>query len=322
MTTPDSTATDTGTGTRTDIRAGSHAGTDVPDARTVGRTVTIADGRAVHYTEYGTGEPVVLLHGGGPGASGESNFSRNIDALAQRFRVIVPDMPGYGRSSKRLDHADPFGSLAGGVRGLLDTLEIPSVHLVGNSYGGACALRLALDTPHRAASLTLMGPGGIGTTRKPPTAGLGKLLAYYGGDGPSRDKLAEFIRGYLVDDPSAIDDAMIDARYAASLAPEVIVDPPLRRPAGPLALRTVWRMDLTRDRRLRSLTVPTLVVWGRGDRVNRPEGARLLAERMPRADVVLFARTGHWVQWERADRFNSLVASFVESHPTSERSRR
>lgn len=298
------------------------AGPAAPDASTAGRTMTVADGRSIHYTERGTGEPVVLLHGGGAGATGESNFSRNVDALARRFRVIVPDMPGYGRSSKRLDHKDPFGSLASGIRGLMDALDIPSAHLVGNSYGGACALRLALDTPHRAASLTLMGPGGIGTTRKPPTAGLTKLLAYYGGDGPSRDKLAEFIRCYLVHDPSAVDDAMIDARYAASLDPEVIADPPLRRPSGPLALRTVWRMDLTRDRRLRRLDVPTLVVWGREDKVNRPEGARQLAARMPRADVVLFAETGHWVQWERAERFNDLVASFIHAHPTLGRSRR
>ena len=76
-----------------------------------------------------------------------SNYSRNLDALARSFRVIVPDMPGYGRSAKHVDHSDPFGYLADAIRGLLDELGIGTAHLVGNSYGGAAALRLALDTP-------------------------------------------------------------------------------------------------------------------------------------------------------------------------------
>ena len=65
----------------------------------------------------------------------------------------------------------------------MNELGIDTAHLVGNSYGGACALRLALDTPDRVDKMVLMGPGGIGTTRALPTAGLRHLLAYYGGEG-------------------------------------------------------------------------------------------------------------------------------------------
>src|SRR5262249_45606779 len=132
-------------------------------------TVTVA-GKPIFVAEAGTGPAVVMLHGGGPGASGVSNYSRNIDALAKNFRVIVPDMPGYGRSAKGVDHDDPFGCLADAIRGLLDELGVDTAHLIGNSYGGAAALRLALDTPDRVARLVLMGPGGIGTTRGLPTA--------------------------------------------------------------------------------------------------------------------------------------------------------
>jgi 4,5:9,10-diseco-3-hydroxy-5,9,17-trioxoandrosta-1(10),2-diene-4-oate hydrolase len=160
-------------------------------------TVTVA-GTPIFFAEAGEGPSVVMLHGGGPGASGVSNYSRNIDALAEHFRVIVPDMPGYGRSGKGVDQSDPFGYLAGMIRGLLDELGLATAHLVGNSYGGAAALRLALDTPQRVGKLVLMGPGGIGTTRGAPTAGLKSLLSYYGGAGPSRDKLEAFIRNYLV----------------------------------------------------------------------------------------------------------------------------
>ena len=275
-------------------------------------TVTV-NGKPIFVAETGSGSAVVMLHGGGPGASGVSNYSRNIDALAQHFRVIVPDMPGYGRSVKGVDQADPFGYLADMIRGLLDELGIDTAHLIGNSYGGAAALRLALDTPHRVDKLVLMGPGGIGTTRGVPTAGLKSLLSYYGGDGPSREKLETFIRTYLVYDGASVPDELIDLRYRASIDPDVVADPPLRRPSGPTALRALWRMDLTRDSRLKRLQTPTLVLWGRDDKVNRPAGGPMLLNAMPNAELVMTSHTGHWMQWERAELFNQLVAEFLSA---------
>jgi 4,5:9,10-diseco-3-hydroxy-5,9,17-trioxoandrosta-1(10),2-diene-4-oate hydrolase len=264
--------------------------------------------RDIAVTERGTGDAVLLLHGGGPGATGMSNYARNVDALAKRFRVVVPDLPGYGRSSKHVDQADPFGDLSAAVCGLLDALCIDRAHIVGNSYGGAAALRLALDRADRIARMVLMGPGGIGTTRRLPTAGLKRLLGYYGGDGPTRAKLERFIREDLVHDGTAVPHELIEQRYQASIDPDVVANPPLRRPAG---LRTLVRMDLTRDKRLSRLTTPTLVLWGAEDRVNRPSGARMLAERLPHCDLYLVARTGHWVQWERPDLFNAVTTAFL-----------
>src|ERR1700747_1978508 len=112
------------------------------------RTVRVA-GREIFFAEAG---------GAGPGAAGLSNYSRNVDALAERFHVIVPDLPGYGRSSKGVNGSDPFKFLADTIRGLLDQLGIQKAHFVGNSYGGACALRLALNTPERVDRMVLMGP--------------------------------------------------------------------------------------------------------------------------------------------------------------------
>ncbi|OQR61631.1 2-hydroxy-6-ketonona-2,4-dienedioic acid hydrolase [Streptomyces maremycinicus] len=268
-------------------------------------------GRKIFAAETGDGPPVLLLHGGGPGASGVSNYARNITELAKEYRVIVPDLPGYGRSTKGVDGSDPFGCLADGIRALLDELGLEKAHLVGNSYGGACALRLALDTPGRVDRMVLMGPGGIGTTRTLPTPGLNSLLNYYTGDGPSRRKLEKFIRNYLVFNAADVPDAAIDERYQASIDPEVIAAPPLQRPSGPGALRTVWKMDFTRDARLSRLPVPTLVLWGAQDKVNRPSGGRMLAERLPNGDLYLVANTGHWVQFERAELFNRLCADFL-----------
>jgi 4,5:9,10-diseco-3-hydroxy-5,9,17-trioxoandrosta-1(10),2-diene-4-oate hydrolase len=276
------------------------------------QTVNVA-GKPMFVAEAGDGLPVVMLHGGGPGASGVSNYSRNIESLAGHFRVIVPDLPGYGRSAKGVDQSDPFGYLADMIRGLLDELGIGTACLVGNSYGGAAALRLALDTPQRVGKLVLMAPGGIGTTRGVPTAGLKSLLSYYGGDGASRDKLETFIRNYLVYEGACVPDSLIDTRYAASVDPEVVADPPLRRPSGPTALRTLWRMDLTRDKRLKHLQTPTLVLWGRDDKVNRPSGGPMLANLMPNAELVMISRTGHWMQWERAELFNRMAVDFLSA---------
>ena len=111
-------------------------------------------------------------------------------------------------------------------------------------------------------------------------------------------------------DGAAVPQELIEKRFEASIDPEVVDNPPLRRPSG---LRTLWRMDLTRDRRLRDLKTPTLILWGRDDRVNRPSGGPLLSRLMPNAELVMTSRTGHWMQWERADLFNQLVIDFLST---------
>lgn len=272
--------------------------------------------RRIHLSEIGDGYPVLMLHGGGPGASGLSNYTRNIEALARHFRVLVPDMPGYGQSSKGVDRSDPFGDLAQSMLGLLDALKIDAAHVVGNSYGGACGLRMALEQPQRVTSLVLMGPGGVNTTRGLPTKGLSLLLNYYGGAGPSREKLGVFIREYLVADGSQVPESVIEERYQASLDPEVVAQPPLRRPNS---LKAALRMDFTRDPRLAQCQTPTLVLWGAQDKVNRPSGGIALHRAMPRCDLYLFSNTGHWVQWERADEFNATTTAFLGRHTPAAR---
>ncbi|MBS0473825.1 MAG: alpha/beta fold hydrolase [Proteobacteria bacterium] len=272
-----------------------------------GRDV-IVGARSIRVHEFGQGPALLLLHGGGAGANGLSNYGRNIEALARRFRVIVADMPGYGASTKGLDQGDVFGDLAATMLGLLDALGIAQAHIVGNSLGGACALRMALDAPERIGRLVLMGPGGIGTTRGLPTEGIKKLIGYYKGDGPSREKLIEFIRNYLVFDGAEVPDDLIEQRYQASIDPEVVAAPPLQ---GPSSFDAAFRMDLTRDKRLKALPHHTLVLWGREDRVNKPSGGRTLARTLKNCDLYEFANTGHWVQWERAEEFNAVTLSFL-----------
>jgi 4,5:9,10-diseco-3-hydroxy-5,9,17-trioxoandrosta-1(10),2-diene-4-oate hydrolase len=272
-----------------------------------GRIVRVAS-RELYVVEAGAGPPLLLLHGGGPGASGAPNFVRNIPELAAHFRLIIPDLPGYGRSTKGLDRKDPFGDLAGAMFGLLDALGIEKVHGLGNSLGGACALRMALDQPSRVDRLVLLGPGGVDTTRSLPTAGLKRLLDYYSGEGPTREKLTIFLRSYLVFDGSSVPESLIDTRFKASIEPEIIANPPLVRPRGLPNFRAI---DFTRDPRLPNLETPTLLLWGIEDRVNRASGGRSLQRRMRNCDLYLFSRTGHWVQWERAEEFNAATICFL-----------
>ena len=123
--------------------------------------------------------------------------------------------------------------------------------------------------------------------------------------------MASFIRESLVADASSVTDEVIEGRYQASLDSDVVANPPLRRPSGRNAAKTLWRMDLTRDKRLAACEAPTLVIWGTEDRVNRPSGATTLARTMRRCDAYLASGIGHWVQWENPELFNRLALDFL-----------
>ena len=278
-------------------------------ALTSSTTVNV-QGRRMHLAEAGQGPTLLMLHGGGPGASGMSNYSRNVLPLAERFRVIVPDLPGYGSSSKGISPEDPFGDLANSMLGLLDALHIDHAHVMGNSLGGACALRMALDRPERVGRLVLMGPGGVGIAESKPTDGLKRLLGYYAGEGPTLEKLRRFICEDLVYDSRWVTEPLLRERFEASIAPDEVANPPLRAPKD---LEGFKRLDFLLDPRLPALNNPTLVLWGTEDRVNPASGALALQRRMPNCDVYLFSRTGHWVQWERAHEFNNVVATFLDA---------
>jgi 4,5:9,10-diseco-3-hydroxy-5,9,17-trioxoandrosta-1(10),2-diene-4-oate hydrolase len=263
----------------------------------------------IHYQVHGSGPDVVLLHGGGPGATGTSNYGKNIDALAQRHRCWVIDFPGWGRSSKNLNAFGAEGPFQNGARAVLafmDALGIAQAHLVGNSFGGSSALCLAMDHPERVGKLVLMGPGGgVVAGAKGPTEGIRQLLTYYLGDGPSLEKLQAFIQN-LVHDQSLLTPELIRQRFEASNDPEIRANPPLVPPPGGPGKETF----ISLDPRLATLAHRTLFVWGLQDKVNPVAGLEPFRV-MPNADYMLLTNCGHWAQWEHAERFNDLVLSFL-----------
>lgn len=263
------------------------------------------DGKPIHYHDLGKGEPLVLIHGGGPGASGLSNYARNIEALSSKYRLIVPDLPGYGGSSKDSITGPRYAAYSKVMLGLLDHLEIDAAHVVGNSLGGGAALMMAMDAPTRIGKLVLMGPAGLSSAHSViPTEGVRMIFEYYGGSGPTREKLNSFVR-LMIYDTTNLTEELLEQRYQASVQPDVLANPPLGRNQIPI-LEEIWR-----DARLAKLTHDTLVLWGRDDRVNLLCTAEILMNQLRNARMVSFARCGHWVQWERAAAFNALVASFL-----------
>src|SRR5262245_22079454 len=122
-----------------------------------------AAGLTLHYHEAGPAEApvVIMLHGGGPGASGWSNFGANLPVFAGQFRTLLVDQPCFGRSDKPELDGDYFSFSAAAVAGLMDELGIGKAHFIGNSLGGGTAVRMALNHPDKVAKLVLMGPGGV-----------------------------------------------------------------------------------------------------------------------------------------------------------------
>src|SRR5215475_15345640 len=234
----------------------------------------------LHYDEAGQGPPVIMLHGGGPGASGMSNFRNNLPAFAEHFRTLVVDQPGYGKSDKPAVTGNYFTFAATALKDLLDELSIDQVHLVGNSLGGGTAVRFALQNPERAGRLVLMGPGGLSLNvfAPDPTEGVKRLSEFGAPPGPSKEKLAAFLRT-LVFDQSLITEELVDERYEVASRPETL--------AGMTAMGMSFFGEHAEDgmlwREAHRLRHDVLLIWGREDRVNPLDGALIALKQLRKA---------------------------------------
>lgn len=271
---------------------------------------SLAGDGAIHYHEAGEGPALVLLHGSGPGVSAWSNFGGTLAAFADRFRVLAPDLPGFGRSATpELDR--PYHRIASdAVLRLLDGLGIERAHVLGNSAGGSVAARFALDNPSRVDRLVLMGPGGVGTPvlGPSPSEGIKRLLEFT--RDPTHDRLVAWLTT-MVADPSFLTDELIAERMENAMAPGALEwmrrffshisgdGPP--RPVDPVPL---WA-------EVSKIAAPTLLTWGQDDRVNPVEAALLPLRQMRDVELHVFSRCGHWAMLERADEFNRVVGEFL-----------
>jgi 4,5:9,10-diseco-3-hydroxy-5,9,17-trioxoandrosta-1(10),2-diene-4-oate hydrolase len=271
--------------------------------------VPVGDGTLkLHYHEAGMGhdQTIVLLHGGGPGASSWSNFGRNIAVLAERFHVLAVDQPGYGHSDKRTEHEQYNRYSAIALKAFFDQLGLGRAALVGNSLGGGTAVRFALDNPDRAGRLVLMGPGGLSVNlfSPDPTEGV-KLLTKFS-FAPTRENLEAFLR-VMVFDQKLITPELIDERYALASTPESLA---ATRAMGKSFSGTDFELGMMWREAYR-LRQRVLLIWGREDRVNPLDGALVALKTIPRAQLHVFGQCGHWAQLEKFDEFNKLTIDFL-----------
>lgn len=269
------------------------------------------DGLNTAYHEAGTGEPLILLHGSGPGVTAWGNFRFNIPVFAEEYRVIAPDMAGFGLSE--LGEINELYSVmaANRVIRLMDHLGIEQAAFVGNSMGAAVASELAARYPERISKLVMMGAGGLSqaTFQPGPSEGFKRLFEFL--DDPTRERMIAWLHTMLFDS-SQITDELVEMRMNNALAPGAIertkrifagmFSPELLANHTPL-----WTKP-------ESIKTPTLMLWGRDDRTVPYDMAHFANRMLPDVELHTFSRCGHWIQIERKRDFERVVLEFVGRH--------
>ncbi len=259
----------------------------------------VADGINTNYHDVGSGSPVVLLHGSGPGVTAWANWRLTMPALATSFRVVAPDMVGFGYTERPPGVRYALDTWVAHAIGVFDALALDQVNLVGNSFGGSLALALAIRHPHRVRRLVLMGAAGLSFTLTP---GLDAVWGYT----PSIENMRGLLDIFAFN-RDLVSDELAKLRYEASIRPGIQEAYSAMFPAP----RQRWiDMLSSSEADIAALPHETLVVHGREDEVIPPENSYRLAQLIPRSQLHVFGRCGHWTQIEHAARFNQLVVDF------------
>lgn len=259
-----------------------------------------AGGVRLHYNEAGTGHPVIMLHGGGAGASGWSNFVRNLGPLSRQFHVMLVDQPNYGKSDT-VPLKEPLTTVAArALKDMLDALGIKKASLIGNSLGGGTALSFAVDYPDRLEKMVLMGSaaGGVDLFTVWPTEGIKILMTLF--ERPSIEGFRNLINVMCYDASFATDD-LLRQRYEAAIA----------NPKHLEAMRGGIGVQRDLMQQLRDVKHDTLIIHGRQDRVVPMEGSMRLLSVLENSRLVVLNKCGHWAQFEKADEFNRMVTDFL-----------
>lgn len=261
------------------------------------------NGGATHYHDAGEGPVVLLIHGSGPGVTAHANWRRVFPRLSQDFRVVAPDVVGFGYTEIPADVSYDVDTWLKHLTGFLDALGIERCSIVGNSFGGALALHLATRSPSRVDRLVLMGSAGVPFDLTP---GLEAAWGYE----PSLDNMRALLNLFAYSD-GLVNEDLVENRYQASVRPGVqeafsaMFPAPRQRSVDALALA---------DEDLRKIACETLVVHGRDDQIIPIEASERLVDLLSNAQLRVFPKCGHWVQIEKADEFYDLIRNFLAEH--------
>lgn len=267
------------------------------------------DQGVLRYHEAGTGPPLVMLHGSGPGVTGWRNFRGNLAAFAEHFRCLVLEFPGFGVSDATDEH--PMVAAPAAVLRFLDALGLHQVDVIGNSMGGIVASRVAISHPDRVRRLVTIG--GVGRNIFSPGPGEGiKLLVEFTED-PTREKLVQWLHS-MVYDPAMVTEELIEERLA--LATDAAALASARKMYGRGVLEAQAAAAEASDEppywaMLHKIKARTLVTWGRDDRVSPLDMAIVPMRTIPDAELHVFPRCGHWAMIEAKQAWESAVLAFL-----------
>lgn len=265
----------------------------------------VINGIETHLTDAGEGAPVLLLHGSGPGVSAMANWRLTLPALTEAgLRVIAPDQIGFGATVPPSDHEYSMESWLAHIVALLDDLGLDRVDVIGNSFGGAVALHLAVHHPERVGRLVLMGSVGVPFEI---TEGLDAVWGY-----EASPEAMKRLLGIFAYDTDLMTDDLARDRYETSIAGGANERFAAMFPAP--RQRWVDAMALTEEQ-LEGVVQRTLIVHGRDDQVIPLANSLSLLRLIDDSRLHVFGRCGHWTQIEHADAFNALVVDFLTQAP-------
>jgi 2-hydroxymuconate-semialdehyde hydrolase len=258
-----------------------------------------AAGIRTNFHDRGSGFPMLFIHGSGPGVSAWANWRLAIPELAKNYRVIAPDMVGFGFTERPSGVTYDIATWVAQAVGLLDALGIAKAHIVGNSFGGAIALAIAIRHPDRVGRIVTMGSAGVPF---PITEGLDAVWGYE----PSLDNMKKLLDIFAYS-RELVTDELAELRYRASIRPGFQESFSAMFPAP----RQRWVDALaSAEADIRALPHETLIIHGRDDKVIPLSNSLALLRLIERSQLHVFSRCGHWVQIEHAARFARLLNGF------------
>jgi len=259
-------------------------------------------------------ETLIFLHGSGPGANSESNWSRVLNALSSKYHVIAIDMIGFGNTDLPKDTNLTFWQWTTArveqILEIMDYNNIEKANLIGNSMGGVVSLNAIMFDSSRFEKIILMGSGGGGGNNG-PSPEIVRMTKFY--NDPTIQAFRNLISWFMYDE-SVLEDQLeeiIQTRYENMMKPET-------RELYPSLFATAPHELTVPPSALRRIKQPVLLIHGYEDQFVPYESSLGVLEHLPNAELVLLKECGHWVQIEKYDRFIQLVDQFFSKKNSTE----